>query len=180
MSRRYVLFAAVYGSGRLAIDGLRILSSAGRQDVAGSGMLRRDDRGRTTLETTSGSSVVRAALLGLVVGLAAGLGTRLMWATALIGAATGAVVGYNDRMTEIRELGSLVGELVPAGGCAIVAVAEQGLAERLAQQFDLAQTTRLFPISGRRMSELARRMASGNSDVLRALDGPDRSPPDDR
>jgi hypothetical protein len=61
-----------------------------------------------------------------------------------------------------------------------VAVAEKDLAGRLSQQFDLAQTTRLIPISGRRMSELARRMSSGNSDVLRALDGPDRSPSDDR
>jgi hypothetical protein len=171
MSSRYVLFAAVYGSGPAALDGLRVLSSAGRQEVAGSGLLRRDTAGRTTLERTSGSTVLRAALLGLVVGLAAGLGTVLMWVSALIGAAIGALVGYNDRTTEVRELGSLVGELVPAGGCAVVAVAEQGLAGRLSQQFDLAQAIRVIPISGRRMSELARRMASGNPDVLRALDG---------
>jgi hypothetical protein len=180
MSRRYVLFAAVYGSGALALEGLRVLSAASREEVAGSGLLHRDQDGRTTLETTGGSSIVRAALLGLVVGLAAGLGTRLMWSTALIGAVVGALVGYNDRMTEVRELRGLVGELVPAGGCAIVAVADRDLAGRLSQQFDLAQTTRLIPISGRRMSELARRMASGNSDVLRALDGPGRSLPDER
>ncbi|HYN55962.1 MAG TPA: hypothetical protein VES03_02075 [Motilibacterales bacterium] len=174
MSRRYVLFAAVYGSGPLALDGLRVLSSAGRENVAGCGLMRRDEDGRTTLEGTGGSAIMRAALLGLVVGFAAGLGTVLMWFTALIGAAIGALVGYHDRKTEARELRSLVGELVPKGGCAIVAVAEQGLAARLSHQFDLAQATRMIPISGRRMSELARRMASGNSEVLRALDGPQR------
>ena len=84
------------------------------------------------------------------------------------------MVGYNDRTTEVRELGSLVGELVPTGGCGVVALAEQGLAGRLSQQFDLAQAIRTIPISGRRMSELARRMASGNADVLRGLDGPGR------
>ena len=115
---------------------------------------------------------MRAALVGLVVGLAAGLGTRLMWATALIGAVSGR--GRLQRPDHGGpRAGSLVGELVPAGGCAIVALAEQDLARRLSQQFDLAQATRMIPISGRRMSELARRMASGNRDVLRALDGPE-------
>jgi hypothetical protein len=171
MSRRYVLFAAAYESGPPALDGLRVLSSAGREDIAGAGLLHRDEHGRTTLERTSGSTVLRALLVGLVVGLAAGLGTTLMWVTALIGAAVGALVGYNDRTTEVRELGSLVGELVPTGGYAVVALAEQGLAGRLSQQFDLAQAIRTIPISGRRMSELARRMASGNADFLRGLDG---------
>ncbi|HSO05495.1 MAG TPA: hypothetical protein VLQ92_13500, partial [Candidatus Limnocylindrales bacterium] len=115
MSRRYVLFAAVYGSGALALEGLRVLSAASREEVAGSGLLHRDQDGRTTLETTGGSSIVRAALLGLVVGLAAGLGTRLMGATALIGAAIGALVAHNDRTMEVRELRSLVGALLPEG-----------------------------------------------------------------
>ena len=171
MRRRYVLFAAVYRSDALALDGLRVLTAAGRGEVAGTGLMHRDENGRTTLQRTSGSSVLRAALVGLAVGFAAGLGTRLMWATALIGAVIGCVVGYSDRTTEDRELDSLVGELVPSGGYAVVAVAEQGLAGRLSQQFDLAQAIRTIPISGRRMSELARRMASGNPEVLRALDG---------
>lgn len=174
MRRRYVLFAAVYGSGPPALDGLRVMTMSARAEIAGTGLLHRDANGRTTLQRTSGSTVLRAALVGLVVGLAAGLGTRLMWATALIGALVGAVVGYHDRTTEDREVGSLVGELVPAGGYAIVALTEQGLAKRLSQQFDLAQATRMIPISGRRMSELARRMASGNPEVLRALDDPAR------
>ena len=97
MSRRYVLFAAAYESGPPALDGLRVLSSAGREDVAGAGLLHRDEHGRTTLERTSGSTVLRALLVGLVVGLAAGLGTTLMWVTALIGAAVGALVGHNDQ-----------------------------------------------------------------------------------
>lgn len=174
MSRRYVLFAAVYGSDALAIDGLRVLTCASRAEVAGTGLMHRDESGRTTLQRTAGSTVLRATLVGLVVGFAAGLGTRLMWATALIGAVIGCVVGYSDRTTEDRELGSLVGELVPSGGWAIVALAEQDLAGRLSQQFELAQAIRMIPISGRRMSELARRMASGNPEVLRALDGPGR------
>jgi hypothetical protein len=174
MRRRYVLFAAVYGSGPPALDGLRVMTMAAREEIAGTGLLHRDLNGRTTLERTSGSTVLRAALVGLVVGLAAGLSTRLMWATALIGALVGAVVAYHDRATEDREVGSLVGELVPTGGYAIVALAEQGLAKRLSQQFDLAQATRMIPISGRRMSELARRMASGNPEVMRALDDPAR------
>lgn len=172
MSRRYVLFAAVYGSGPPALEGLRVMTSAGRQEVAGTGLLHRDENGRTTLERTSGSTVLRAALVGLVVGSAAGLGTMLMWATALIGAVIGAVVGYHDRTTEDRELHTLVGVFVPAGGYAVVALAEHDLARRLARQFDLALTTCMIPISGRRMSELARRMAVGNADVTRALDGP--------
>jgi hypothetical protein len=174
MSRRYVLFAAAYESGPPALDGLRVLSSVGRENIAGTSLLHRDEHGRTSLERTSGSTVLRAALVGLVVGFAAGLGTRLMWVTALIGAAVGALVGYSDRTTEVRELGSLVGELVPTGGYAVVALAEQGLAGRLSQQFDLAQAICTIPISGRRMSELARRMASGNPDVLQALDGSGR------
>jgi hypothetical protein len=171
MSRRYVLFAAVYGSSPPALDGLRVMTSAGREEVAGTGLLHRDASGRTTLERTSGSTVLRAALVGLVVGFAAGLGTRLMWATAVIGAVIGVIVGYRDRSTEDRELHSLVGVLVPTGGCAIVALTEQDLAQRLSRQFDLALATRMIPISGRRMSELARRMAIGNAEVTRALDG---------
>lgn len=174
MSGRYVLFAAVYRSGPLALEGLRVLTSAGRQEVAGPGLLIRDEDGRTTLQATSGSTIVRAALLGLVVGLAAGLGTSLMWVTALLGAAIGSVIAYTDRAAEVRELNGLIGGLVPAGGFAIVAVAEQDLAQRLSRQLDLAQATRMIPISGRRLSELARRMATGNPDVTRALDGPDR------
>lgn len=171
MRRRYVLFAAVYRSGPLALDGLRVLTSAGREEVAGPSLLHRDEHGRTTLERPSGSTVLRAALVGLVVGLAAGLGTRLMWATALIGAVVGAVVGYHDRTTEDRELDVLVGVHVPPGGYAIVALAEQDLARRLSRQFDLAQAICMMPIAGQRMSELARRMAMGNADVTRALDG---------
>lgn len=112
MSRRYVLFAAVYGSDALALDGLRVLTSAAPAEVAGTGLMHRDQAGRTTLQRTAGSTVLRAALVGLAVGFAAGLGTRLMWASALIGAAIGCVVGYRDRTTEDRELDSLVGELV--------------------------------------------------------------------
>jgi hypothetical protein len=169
---RFVVFAAVYGSTAMALDGLRVLSSARREEVAGAGLLRRGDDGRISLQRASGSTVLRAALVGLVIGFAAGLGTRLMWATALIGAVIGSVVGYRDRTTEDRQLGSLVGEMVPQGGCAVVALADRALAERLAFQFDLAQATRMIPISGPRLSELARRMASGNAEVLRALDGP--------
>lgn len=172
MRRRYVLFAAVYGSGPPALDGLRVMTSAGREEVAGTGLLHRDESGRTTLQRTSGSTVLRAALVGLAVGLAAGLGTRLMWATGLIGAVVGAVVGHRDRSTEDRELDELVGVHVPAGGYAVVALAEQDLAQRLARQFDLAQAICMMPIAGQRMAQLARRMAIGNADVTRALDGP--------
>ena len=150
MTRRYVLFAAVYGSDPPALEGLRVMTSAGRAEVAGTGLLHRDASGRPTLERTSGSTVLRAALVGLVVGFAAGLGTRLMWATAVIGAVIGAIVGYRDRSTEDRELHSLVGVLVPTGGCAIVALTEQDLAQRLSKQFDLALATQMIPISGRR------------------------------
>lgn len=172
MIRSYVLFAAAYSSGPLALDGLRVLNGAGREQVAGVGLLHRDDSGRTSRQVASGSTVLRSALVGLVVGFAAGLGTRLMWATALIGMVAGGVVGRRDRITEERELAHLVGGLVPMGGYAVVALAEQDLARRLSQQFDLAQAIRMIPISGRRMSELARRMASGNSEVMRALDSP--------
>ncbi len=171
MSGRYVLFAAVYGSGQLALDGLRVLTSAKKAEVAGTGLLHRDEDGRTTLQRAIGSTIARAALVGFVVGLAVGLGTQLMWVTALIGVAMGSFVGYQDRTTEVRELGSLIGELVPPGGYAVVAVADQALASRLALQFDLAQQTRMIPISGRRMGELARLLARGNPEVTRGLDG---------
>jgi hypothetical protein len=173
MSSRFVLFAAVYGSAPLALDGLRVLTSATREQVAGPSLLHRDADGRTTLERASGSTVLRAALVGLVVGFA-GLGTRLMWATALIGAVIGSIVGHRDRTSADRELGRLVGVLVPVGGYAVLALTEQGLARRLTQQFDRALATRMIPISGRQMSELARRMAIGNADVTRSLDGSGR------
>jgi hypothetical protein len=173
VSGRFVLFAAVYGSAPPALDGLRVLTSAAREEVAGPGLLHRDVDGRTTLERASGSRTMRAALLGLAVGLAAGLGTSLMWTTALIGAAIGWIIGYHDRTTEVREWRSLVGELVPPGGCALVAVTAQDLATRLSQQFDLAQATCMIPISGRRMAELARCLSRGNADVTRALDSPE-------
>ena len=54
-----------------------------------------------------------------------------------------------------------------------MAVAEQSLAGRLSQQFDLAQATGTIPISGRRMSELARCLSRGNAHVTRALDSPE-------
>ncbi|MCU0299984.1 MAG: hypothetical protein MUF35_00080 [Candidatus Nanopelagicales bacterium] len=171
MSRRYVLFAAVYGSDAQALDGLRVLCAADRAQVAGPGLLHRDPYGRTSLQKATGSTVLRAAAVGMVVGFVAGLGTVLMWATALIGAIAGALIGHRDRQTEARELGELVGVLVPAGGCAVVAVAERDLADRLTHQFDLAEATRTLPIAGRRMAELARRVASGNREVIRALDG---------
>jgi hypothetical protein len=174
MRRRYVLFAAVYRGDAQALDGLRVLTSAARGEVAGPGLLHRGTDGRTWLERAGGSPVLRASAVGLLVGLAAGLGTVLMWATALIGALAGALVGRHDQRADARELGSLVGELVPAGGCAVVAITDHELADRLAHQFDLAEATRTIPIAGRRMSTLARRLASGNRDVLRALDAPRR------
>jgi hypothetical protein len=170
MSRRFVLFAAVYASGAQAVDGLRVLTAANKEEVAGPGLLHRDEVGRTDLQSAGGSTILRAALVGLAVGLAAGLGTQLMWVTGLIGATVGAMVGYDDRATEVRELGSLLGEIVPPGGYAIVAIAAQDLAARLSHQFDLALDTRAIPISGRRMSELARLLARGNSSVTSALD----------
>jgi hypothetical protein len=170
MTSRYVLFAAVYGSGPMALDGLRVLTAARRAEVAGTGLLHRDERGRTTLQRAIGSRIVRAAAVGLSIGLAVGLGTQLMWVTALIGAAMGGFVGYQDRTTEVRELADLVGEMVPPGGYAVVAVAEQSLAERLSHQLDLAQQTRTIPIAGRRMGELARLLARGNPEVTEGLD----------
>jgi hypothetical protein len=170
MTRPFVLFAAVYDSGTQAVDGLRVLTSASRDEVAGPGLLHRDEIGRTDLQSASGSTILRATLVGLAVGLAAGLGTQLMWVTGLIGASVGALVGYDDRATEVREIGSLLSEAVPPGGYAVVAIAAQDLAARLSQQFDLALDTRVIPISGRRMSELARRLARGNSSVTSALD----------
>jgi hypothetical protein len=93
MSGWFVLFAAVYGSATPALEGLRVLTSAGREEVAGPGLLHRDEVGRTTLERASGSRTMRTALLGLAVGLAAGLGSWLMWTTALIGATIGWIIG---------------------------------------------------------------------------------------
>jgi hypothetical protein len=173
LSRHFVLFAAVYASGAQAADGLRVLTSASKEQIAGPGLLHRDAIGRTDLQSAGGPTILRATLIGLAVGLAAGLGTQLMWVTGLIGATVGAVVGYDDRATEVRELGSLLGDIVPPGGYAIVAVTAQDLAARLSQQFDLALETRMIPISGRRMSELARRLARGNSRVTSALDDRD-------
>jgi hypothetical protein len=100
-----------------------------------------------------------------------------MCATALIGAVVGALVGHHDRAMEGRELTRLVGELVPMGGCAVVAVTERDLAARLAAQFDLAVATRAVPIVGGRLSQLARRLASGDRAVIRALDQPRRGWP---
>lgn len=171
MTHQYVLFAAVYGSAQLALDGLRVLTAEKPAEVAGTGLLHREEDGRTTLQRAIGSTITRAALVGLVVGLAVGLGSPLMWVTALIGAAMGAIVGYQDRVTEVRELASLVGEIVPPGSYAVVAVAEHSLASRLSRQFDLAQQTRMIPIVGRRMGDLARLLARGNPDVTRGLDG---------
>ncbi|MGB7980972.1 MAG: hypothetical protein WCF36_09300 [Candidatus Nanopelagicales bacterium] len=171
MSSRYVLFAAVYRSGPLALDGIRVLTSAKKAEVAGVGLLHRDEDGQTTLQRAIGATIARAALVGFFVGMAVGLGTRLMWVTALIGAVMGSFVGYQDRITEVRELGSLVGEFVPPGGYAVVAVADEALASRLSLQFDLAQQTRMIPIAGPRMRELARVLARGNPEVTRALDG---------
>ena len=170
MTRRFVLFAAAYPSAAQAIDGLRVLASASKDEIAGPGLLHRDEIGRTDLQSAAGPTILRATAVGLLVGLAAGLGTQLMWVTGLIGAAMGALVGYDDRATEERELGTLLGELVPPGGYAVVAVTAQDLATRLAQQFDLAVDTRVIPIAGRRMSELARRLARGNASVTNALD----------
>jgi hypothetical protein len=174
---RYVIFAAAYRSDALAIDGLRVLSAAPAAEVAGPGLLRRDRQGRIALQKASGSSVVRTGAVGLLVGLAAGLGTTLMWVTAVIGAVAGALVGHHDRRSEGRELTRLVGELVPMGGCAVVAVTERGLAGRLAQQFDLAVATRAIPVAGGRLAVLARRLASGNREVTSALDAPRRADP---
>ncbi len=172
MSTRFVLFTAVYRSGTQALDGLRVLTSAGKDEIAGPGLLLRDESGRTTVQRAGGSPVARAALVGLVVGLAVGLGSSVMWATGLIGAGLASIMGYSDRATEVRELGSVVGQFVPPGGYAIVAITAQGLAQRLSEQFDLAQETHVIPIAGRRMSELARILARGNAQVTRALDGP--------
>jgi hypothetical protein len=171
---QYVIFAAAYRDDALAVDGLRVLTAAPPAEVAGPGLLRRDRQGRIALQKATGSSMVRSGAVGLLVGLAAGLGSSLMWATAVIGALVGALVGHHDRTTEGRELTRLVGELVPMGGCAVVAVTERGLAGRLAQQFDLAVATRQVPIAGGRLAELARRLASGNREVISALDAPRR------
>ena len=170
MTSRYVLFAAVYPTDRQAIDGLRVLSAAGRDEVAGPGLLHRDAHGRTTLQEVGGSLLLRGAGVGLAVGLAAGLGTQAMWATGAVGAVIGAVVGHRDRSLETRELDWILGERVPPGGYAVVAVAAQELAERLVRQFDLALSVRVLPIRGSRLSTLARTLARGNAEVTRALD----------
>jgi len=112
---RYVLFAAVYASAAQAIDGLRVLAAMNRDQVAGTSLLHHQADGRTTVQSAGQSPTLRAVLLGGIVGMAAGLGSQAMWATTAIGAVLGALVGYADRSLESRELGSLVGTLVPRG-----------------------------------------------------------------
>jgi hypothetical protein len=170
---RYVLFAAVYASASQALDALRILTSMSSDQVAGTSLLHREPDGRTTLQSAGQSPTMRAVLLGSVVGMAAGLGSQAMWATAIIGGVLGALVGRADRNLETRELGTIVGTMVPPGSYAIVALADRELADRLPAQFDLASQTRSFPIAGRRMSELARCLARSNERVSRALDSRD-------
>lgn len=170
MSSRHVLFAAAYGSGPGAIDALRVLAGADRTVVAGAGLLHRRDDGRTTLQRAAGSTVARAIATGAVIGLAVGLGSPFMWATALIGAGMGWFVGHQDRSTEVRELDALVGELIPPGGYAVVALAERSTACRLTRQLDLAEQTRSIPIAGPRLRVLARLLARGNADITSMVD----------
>lgn len=166
-----MIFAAVYRSAENAIDGVRVLAEAAADEVARPSLMRREAGGRLILQETGLDPVLRAGLVGAIIGFATGMGSRVMWATMLIGALIGVLSGMSDRSLMIRELGALMAAQMPPGTYGVVAVADQDVASRLPEQLELAESTRVLPIASRGVAELARCLAAGNRRVTHALDG---------
>lgn len=183
MAARYVLFSAVYGSNADAVLDLHTVvrgaardRAAGDHAVAGPGILHRDRQGRLSLDKAGGATVTYSAVTGMAVGFAIGPGTPSLWGSALVGLVIGGLVGYRDRGREVRALSALLGERMPPGAHAIVAVVAEGFAARLPGQLDLALATMMFPIDAPERAVLAKSLARGNTVVTEALDEQDPRP----
>lgn len=170
-SDEYVLVVALYADPDEALADLREVTAPGAFDraVAGSGILHRDWR-RPMLQQGSGGTLSYGIGTGAAVGIVIGVFLTMPLVGAAVGAVIGGLAGRRVSLREVDGLVSLLGDAVPVGSTALLAVVKE---ERLVEF--RAALPRALRSSGRvlddgRLTSCVRAFVRGNPEALEALE----------
>lgn len=170
-SGEYVLVVGVYAATDEAVADLREITGPGALAgaVVGAGILRRDWR-RSALHQGHGGTLAYGIGTGAAAGIVAGVFVGLPLLGAVAGALVGGALGRRLGRREVEGLVALLGDTVPVGATALIAVV---LEEQLLQV--RSAMTRALRSSGRVLDEgvltsCARSLVRGNPTVMEALD----------
>ena len=168
---RYALAVGVYADSQEAASDLRAITAPETfgDVVGGAGILRRDWQG-SALNQGSGGTLAYGIGTGAAAGIVAGVVFGGPLVGAVVGAVVGGVVGRRMGRREIEGLVAAVGDTVPIGGTAVIAVVveEQLPAVRAAMTLALRTSGRVLDEGP--LTTYARSLVRGNPTVMEALD----------
>ena len=174
---RYALAVGVYADSEEAASDLRAITAPETfgDVVGGAGILRRDWRG-SALNQGSGGTLAYGIGTGAAAGIVAGVVFGGPLVGAVVGAVVGGVIGRRMGRREIDGLVAAVGDTVPVGGTAVIAVVveEQLPAVRAAMTQALRTSGRVLDQGP--LTTYARSLVRGNPTVMDALDAQQGKP----
>ena len=168
---RYALAVGVYADSQEAASDLRAITAPETfgDVVGGAGILRRD-WGGSALNQGSGGTLAYGIGTGAAAGIVAGVVLGWPLVGAGVGAVAGGLIGRRMGRREIEGLVAAVGDTVPVGGTAVLAVVveEQLPAVRAAMTLALRTSGRVLDEGP--LTTYARSLVRGNPTVMEALD----------
>lgn len=167
----YALVVALYADAEEAVADLRDLKANGGLDqvVAGSGILYRDWR-RSMLHQGSGGTLAYGIGTGAAGGIVAGVFLGLPLVGAVVGAAVGGVVGLRVSRREVDGLVGLLGDAVPVGATALLAVVDESRLAEVRSSLDRALRTSGRVLDDGPLTSHVRAFVRGNPQALEILD----------
>lgn len=172
----YQLLVGVYDAPADAVDDLRVLSQPGpvREAVAGAGLLHRWPHG-AVLEQGGGGTLAFGAGTGAAAGVVAGVVLSVPLVAAAAGALVGAAVGHRISRREVTTLDASLGDAVPVGATAVVAVVPEARAGVVAAALGRARKVTGRVLDEGPLTQAAKGLVRGNPEATDALDAQRRT-----
>ena len=172
---RYAIAVGVYADAADAAADLRDLTAPGALAgaVAGAGILRRDWRS-ASLQQGDGGTTSYGAVTGAAVGVVLGVVVGAPLVMAAVGGLVGAGAGRRIGRREVEGIVSSVGDIVPVGATALIAVVEEESLPTVRAAMGRALRSAGRVLDEGPLIDCARRFVRGNPDVMEALDDQQR------
>lgn len=170
--QEYVLCVAVYATPEEAGLDLRDLTGPDgfAEDVSGAGILRRGPD-RATLQQSGGGTLGYGIGTGAAMGIVAGAMLGYPLVVGAIGAVVGGFVGQRVRTQEVGALVGVLGDAIPVGATALVAVVRAEPWPVLRGTLGRALRITGWPLDDGPLVPFARSLVRGNPTAIEDLAG---------
>lgn len=167
--REYVLLVGVYrDTGEAVADLADLRRQAGADGVLGGAAVLARNPGRAVLQTPGGGTFAYTITTGAAVGVALGGLLGFPLTLLAIGALVGAIVGRQRSQEEMQRLLAAVGDAVPPGSVALLAVVDERYLLELRGGLTRALRTTGRLLDGE-LAPVGRSLVRGNPAVAEAL-----------